>query len=169
MAKIGVRIAKVDTSRLRRRFKAMARRSNNFKPVFRWMMQQLQEAHRENFRTEGASSGFRWQPLDPQYASWKLENYGAQGILARTGDLRDSLTMNSARGAVRDIGMRTAYFGTTIGYAKFHQAGTANMAERKVLFVPQLMAHDVAKATGEHIVHGSVGQMYSFLNRGFKR
>ena len=165
----GVRIKSVDTSRLRRRFNAMSRRSQNFKPVFRWMMQQLQEAHRENFRTAGGSSGFRWQPLDPQYASWKLENYGVRGILVRTGDLRDSLTMNSGRGAVRDIGLRTAEFGTTIGYAKFHQAGTANMAQRKPLFLPRLMANRTGHAVGEYILHGSIGDVKSILSRGFLR
>ena len=163
-----MKVTKVDTSALRRRFMAMSRRAQNFTPVFRWMMQELQKAHRDNFRTEGTTSGFPWQPLDPQYASWKLANYGANGILVRSGDLRNSLTsMNSNRGAVRDIGLRTAYFGTTIGYAKFHQSGTSNMAQRKPLFVPKMMAHDVARATGEHIVYGSVGEVYSNLKRGF--
>ncbi len=169
MGTYGVRITSVDTSRLRRRFNAMSRRSQNFKPVFRWMMKQLQEAHRDNFKNEGVSSGFRWQPLDPQYAAWKLENYGAKGILVRTGDLKDSLTLNSARGAVRDFGLRTAHFGTTIGYAQFHQAGTQNMAQRKPLFVPQLMANRTGHAVGEYILHGSLGEVKSFLSKGFMK
>lgn len=168
MGKYGVRITSVDTSRLRRRFKAMSRRSQNFTPVYRWMMQELQKAHRKNFSREGSVPGnFPWKPLDPQYASWKLENYGAKGILVRTGDLKDSLTMNSARGSVRDIGLRTAYFGTTIGYAKFHQGGTRNMAQRKPLFLPALMANRTAHAVGEYILHGSIGSVKSILKKGF--
>lgn len=159
----------VDTSRVRRRFAAMARRSDDFKPVFRWMFQQLQQAHMRNFQTQGAESGSPWKPLDPQYASWKTENYGAKGILVRTGDLQNSLTMNSSRGSVRDMGRRTAYFGTHIPYAKFHQAGTTNMAQRQPLFLPKLMAHDTARAVGEHIVYGTIGKEYAFLKRGFRR
>ena len=65
--------------------------------------------------------------------------------------------MNSGRGAVRDIGARTAEFGTKLPYAKFHQSGTSNMAQRKPLFLPRLMAGRTADAVGEYLVHGSVG------------
>lgn len=155
--RVQVRIVNVDTSKADRRFGKILRRSRDFKPVFRWMFQELQEAHRENFRTQGAASGFPWKPLEPQYASWKIENYGANGVLVRSGDLERSLTMNSGRGAVRDIGARTAEFGTKLPYAKFHQSGTSNMAQRKPLFLPRLMADRTADAVGEYLVHGSVG------------
>ena len=155
--RVQVRIVDVDTSKADRRFGKILRRSRDFKPVFRWMFQELQEAHRENFKTQGAASGFPWKPLEPQYASWKIENYGANGVLVRSGDLERSLTMNSSRGAVRDIGARTAEFGTKLPYAKFHQSGTSNMAQRKPLFLPRLMADRTADAVGEYLVHGSVG------------
>lgn len=164
---VQVKITDVDLSRVRRRFAAMTRRSQDFKPVFRWVLQELQKAHRENFKTGGAASGFRWQPLDPQYASWKLKNYGAKGILVRTGDLENSLTMNSGRGAVRDIGLRTAEFGTRIPYAKFHQGRTENMAQRKPVFYPPLMANRTARVVGEYVVHGTVGVRYSDAMKGF--
>ena len=155
--RVQVRIVDVDTSRVVRRFGKILRRSQNFKPVFRWVFQELQEAHRDNFRTGGAASGFPWKPLEPQYASWKIENYGANGVLVRTGDLRSSLTMNSGRGAVRDMGARTAEFGTKIPSAQFHQSGTSNMAQRKPLFLPKLMADRTAHVVGEYLVYGSVG------------
>lgn len=164
---VQVYIKKVDTSNVRSRFAAMTRRSRDFRPVFRWVMQELQKAHRDNFRTQGASSGFPWSPLDPQYASWKLENYGAKGILVRSGDLQRSLTMNSGRGAVRDIGSRTAEFGTRLPYAKFHQSGTSKMAQRKPLFVPRLMAERTGNVVAEYIVHGSIGVKYSDAMKGF--
>jgi|TARA_B110000285_G_scaffold216335_1_gene263560 phage gpG-like protein len=155
--RVQVRIVDVDTSRADRRFVKILRRSRDFKPVFRWVFQELQKAHRDNFRTGGATSGFPWKPLEPQYASWKIENYGANGVLVRTGDLRSSLTMNSGRGAVRDMGARTAEFGTKLPYAQFHQSGTSNMAQRKPLFLPKLMADQTAHVVGEYLVHGSVG------------
>lgn len=164
---VNVRIKKVDTSAVRRRFTAMTRRSQNFKPVFRWVMQELQKAHRQNFRSQGAASGFPWQPLDPQYSSWKTANYGSKGVLVRSGDLKNSLTMNSGRGAIRDMGLRTAEFGTKLPYAKFHQAGTENMAQRKPVFRPPLMASETAVVVGEYIVHGSVGVKYADAMKGF--
>ena len=63
--RVQVRVVDVDTSKADRRFGQILRRSRDFKPVFRWMFQELQEAHRENFRTQGAASGFPWKPLEP--------------------------------------------------------------------------------------------------------
>jgi phage gpG-like protein len=164
---MSVRIVDVDTSALRKRFAIMTRRSKDFRPVFRWVMQELQKAHRTNFATQGASSGFPWSPLDPQYSSWKTENYGAKGILVRDGTLKHSLTVDSGRGAVRDMGLRTAEFGTQLPYAKFHQTGTPNMAQRKPVFVPPLMAFQTATVVGEHIMYGSIGVRYADAMKGF--
>jgi len=55
------------------------------------------------------------------------------------------------------MGARTAEFGTKIPYAQFHQSGTSNMAQRKPLFLPKLLADRAAHAVGEYLVHGSVG------------
>jgi len=164
---VQVYIQKVDTSSVRRRFAAMTRRSRDFRPVFRWVMQELQKAHRDNFRTQGSTSGFPWQPLDPQYSSWKIENYGAKGILVREGSLQRSLTMNSGRGAIRDIGLRTAEFGTRIPYAKFHQTGTSKMAKREPVFLPRMMAERTGGVVAEYIVHGSIGVRYADAMKGF--
>ena len=151
----------VDTSKLSERLTKMSLRATNFKPVFWWTFRELEKAHEENFRTQGAASGFPWKPLDPQYAAWKIENYGYKGILVREGNLQDSLTMNSGRGAIRDVGRRSAEFGTRVEYAKFHQAGTRHMQQRKPLFVPRLMAEKIGNVTAEYIVHGSVGTSVS--------
>lgn len=165
--KTNVRIRKVDTSALRRRFAAMSRRSQDFRPVFKWVLKELQKAHLANFTREGTVDGAPWKPLDPQYASWKLSNYGANGILVADGSLRRSLTVDSSRGAVRDVGFRTATFGTQIPYAKFHQSGTRFMAERKPVFLPSLMPNQTATVVGEYIVHGSVGVRYAAALKGF--
>ena len=162
-----VRIVKVDTSALKRRFAKMSKRSKDFKAVFRWVFQELQRSHYENFKSEGALSGFRWQPLQPQYAAWKLEHYGAHGILVRTGALESSLSFSSARGAVRDIGLTSATFGTSIPYAAYHKFGTRRMPMRPPIFVPNFMATRTANVVAEYIVHGSVGVVYSEAMRGF--
>lgn len=157
----------VDTSAVVKRFTAMARRALNFRPVFRWAFQELQKAHLENFKTQGSTSGFPWKPLEPQYAAWKLENYGAHGILVREGTLEGSLTMNSSRGAVRDIGLTAAEFGTRVPYARFHHTGTRNMAKRDPIFVPRLMAERTGQAALEYVVHGTIGVVYAEALEGF--
>jgi len=153
-----VTVKKVDTSRLKRRFASMVSRSNDFKPVFRWVFLELSEAHSRQFASQGAAGGFPWKPLDPQYASWKLENYGANGILVRSGALRDSLTnLNSTRGAVRDIDAKKATFGTEVEYAHYHWTGTRKMPSRKPLFVPRTFADRTAFMVGRYIVDGQDG------------
>lgn len=153
-----VTIKKVDTSRLKRRFAGMIDRSNDFKPVFRWVFLELSEAHARQFASEGSASGFPWKPLDPQYSSWKLKNYGDNGILVRKGDLRDSLAdLNSTRGAVRDIDAKKATFGTEVEYAHYHWTGTRKMPARRPLFVPRMLSDRTAFMVGRYIVDGQDG------------
>jgi len=162
-----VRIKKVDTRALKKRFRGMIRRSTDFSSVFRWAHRQMQDAQAKNFDSRGAVSGGVWAPLDSGYAAWKLEHYGAKGVLVRTGDLRSSLTSWNARGAVREVGATTAFFGTDIPYSGFIQYGTSNMPSRSFTFVPRSFATRVARATGEHIVYGTeVGEIYSHLKDG---
>ncbi len=159
-----VRIREVDTSAVLRRFRAMIRRSSNFASVFRWALRQLQDAHASNFDARGTLSGSPWAPLDPQYAAWKLENYGADGILVREGTLRSSLTDWNSRGAIRDIGVTEATFGTNLDYAKFHQMGTRMMPSRPPVFTPRTFSNRLARAVGEHVVYGGeVGSTYTHL------
>jgi len=153
-----VRVKKVRTGPLRRRFSTMVRRSNNFKPVFRWAMRELANAHEQLFATEGAAAGGRWERLNEEYASWKLENYGANGILVADGSLRRSLTaINSGRGVVRDIGASKAQFGTSIPYADYHFTGTRKMPERKPIFVPRTFSDRTAFVVGRYIMDGQKG------------
>lgn len=144
----------VDADKPNRRLVGMNRRMNNFKPIFRWAFKELQLAHRLNFQSRGAVGGSVWAPLDPEYAAWKLENYGANGILVRTGDLQRSLTFDNARGAVREIRRRGARFGTKIPYAKFHQRGTTNMPERPPIVNPEILQSRLAERMGQYIIDG---------------
>ena len=161
---VSVRIKKVDQKAVKRRFRGMRRRSRDFSSVFRWSMLELQRAHERNFATRGAASGNVWPPLDNEYAGWKLSEYGAKGILIQEGTLKDSLTRWNARGAIRDISAKQARFGTTIGYAQFHQTGTRDMPQRKVMYTPATFADGVAQASGKHVVYGGEGgELYSNL------
>ena len=170
----------VDTTEVRKRFIGFRMRAKNFTPVLRWAFQQLQKAHLKNFATEGRASDSPWRPLDPEYATWKLERYGNQGILvgrrADGSDLRASLIFSNSRGSIRNIittaeGTTSAEFGTDLPYAKFHQTGTRDMPARKVVYVPQFFKYKMKLAVLEHILYGEkdefkVGDAYTTLRRG---
>lgn len=156
----------VDSRSAQNRFRGMIRRMQSFKPVFRWAFKEIQAAHAANFATNGAVDGSPWKPLDPQYAAWKIENYGANGILVRTGELRSSLTIDNARGAIREIRRQSATFGTDIPYAKFHQRGTQNMPERPPIISNDLVYAGIGDKLAEYIVDGN--QVLKFRNT-FKR
>jgi phage gpG-like protein len=167
MGKIRVHIKHVDTRKLRIRFAKMSARSKNFAPVFRWALRELENAHAKNFAAQGAFASNRWKPLDTKYAAWKLANYGAGGILVRSGDFKSSLTDWNSRGAVREIGRVGATFGTSLPIAGFHQYGTHKMAKRPAVFTPRTFSYLTAQAVAEHVVYGGdVGSTYHHLKRG---
>ena len=135
-------------------FRGMSRRSRNFKPAFRWFMKELQALHMQNFRTNGAVDGSVWKPLDPEYAAWKLENYGARGILVADGSLRASLVFDNSRGAIREVRRTGMRFGTSLPYAQFHQIGTRDMPKRRPLVTNQAAIERLAENIAEHITDG---------------
>lgn len=131
------------------------RRSENFAGVFRAAMRDLEREHADNFRSSGKG---RWEPLDTGYADWKTKEYGGGGILVRTGDLKRSLSMSNARGAIRNIGRKRAEFGTSVNYAHFHQTGTEDMPQRTVLFTPNRFAEGLAKDAIDYLAYGRDAQ-----------
>jgi phage gpG-like protein len=130
------------------------RRSENFSSVLREAMRELAKEHAKNFDSQGALVG-GWQPNDTRYAGWKLEEYGRGGILVRTGTLKRSLTsVTNTRGAVRDIGRKSAEFGTSVNYAHFHQTGTRKMASREIVFTPRQFSEGLAHDAVEYLAYG---------------
>lgn len=142
-------------------------RAEDFRPVFRWARQELEEANRANFVSQGSKSGKPWLPLDNEYGRWKLANHGPLPILVLTGKMKDSLT--NLRGRPNEIDRKRAVFGTKIPYAKFHQYGTSKMPKRKIVFVPPLFAQGLARQAANHIVHGRFRDLPStaLFRRGF--
>jgi len=135
----------------RNRIIGMQRRSADFRSVFRWARKELEEANRQNFASQGLTSGRPWPPLSADYAGWKLANYGPLPTLIRTGDLYKDLTF--LRGKPNSIGLRSATFGTNLPYAKFHQAGTRDMPRRRIVFAPDLFAQRLGRVILNYVVY----------------
>lgn len=152
----------VDLRPFYRYIRGVRLRSRDFRGVFKAAMKDLEKAHAQNFASQGGLVG-GWKPA---YSDWKLEDYGAGGTLVRTGALRNSLTVSNARGAVRDIGLKQAEFGTSLNYAHFHQTGTEDMAARKIVFVPRSFAEGLGRDALDHVAYGDnpVGAFRRALN-----
>lgn len=137
-------------NRTQRYFSGMRRRSRDFRTIFRWAQQELEDAFTDNFKNRGASAGNPWPPLTSEYSTWKLEHYGPLPTLIREGDLYQSLRF--LNGPPNDIGRTQATFGTDLPYAKFHETGTKYMAQRRIMFVPKLFTETIAKAAGAYVI-----------------
>lgn len=119
----------------------MNRRAKNFRPAFEWARRELAKSNAENFTAGGLPSGSRWSPRKRAYA-WP--------ILRESDDLFKSLS--SLRGPANQVGLTSAYFGTEIEYAKFHQYGTRKMAARKVVFEPRGFGQELGEKAAKHII-----------------
>lgn len=142
------------------RLDGMINRSRDFRPVFRWAKQELQKANAENFTANGLPVG-GWSPLSAKYGAWKAVNFPGAPIMVQTGKLRQSLT--NFRGTDSRIDLLQAEFGTSVDYAKFHQYGTTRMPKRKIMFVPDLFAKQLAEKAADHVVgdgRGLIARMF---------
>lgn len=136
-------------------FAGMVRRSLNFHSQLKWARDEIKKANRMNFATGGVASGKKWNSLDLEYQSWKIQQYGNLPTMIREGDLYRQLT--SLSGRVNHVGIKTAQFGTDLEYAEFHQTGTKFMPARKIVFVPKGFAHDLGVQVAEYLVYGQKG------------
>ncbi|HCE75963.1 MAG TPA: hypothetical protein DEP04_04980, partial [Dehalococcoidia bacterium] len=51
-------------------FKGIQRRAMNFSAQLRWARDEIKKANRQNFATQGMTSGKAWNALDLEYQSW---------------------------------------------------------------------------------------------------
>jgi phage gpG-like protein len=157
---------------------AMKRRgAAGFNNVFQWTQKKLQADMRNRFKTNAYGT---WKPLEPRTVAWKTsEGYGRKGVLVRTGALRDSLTKDNSRGAVRRSGRFRMQFGTDIEYARNHQFGDG-VPQRVLIpfdFVgpvgvithmyPKSLKLTVGALAMERIIYGykRPGQVYTFVKK----
>lgn len=129
----------------------MIERSDDFRPVFREMREDLSSEWQRNFQTNGSLVG-GWSPLDKEYGTWKSVNFPGAPPMVRSGKLFRSLT--ELRGKPNEINKNRAQFGTNLEYAKFHQYGTTKMPQRKLVFEPRGFAQKWGESLPKFIITG---------------
>lgn len=156
-----------------RYLRSMRRRGQKgFKTEFEWTHRRLEEEMENRFTTNAYGT---WKPLSPRTTKWKIKDgYGEMGVLVRTGALKNSLTLENERGAIREIGLFRMSFGTDIPYAKYHQYGDG--VPKRVLIpqfngvtslFPRSLMVTVGAICMERIIYGykNVGTVYTFVNK----
>lgn len=121
---------------------AMLARSHNFILALEQAKKRLGAYNAANFAGQGALVG-GWAPRS-------LNTHAGWPLLIRTGELMGSLT--ALDGPPNHIGPKSATFGTSVDYAKFHQRGTFSMPRRKIVFEPKGWAREVADDCVNHIL-----------------
>lgn len=97
----------------------------------------------------------KWPSLSEAYARQKEREFPGRPILVKTGDLKNSMTKQGAKGNITIIGKTEAIFGTTIPYGIYHDSNRArfgklprrNFSEpserREAIWVRQI-SHDIS-------------------------
>lgn len=153
-------IIEVDTWDAKRLIRDMKDRASSYRRIFEIARSNLEALNATHFATSGAApsgkavygdglGGYigRAGPWAP-YGSWSARA-GQPVTMRRTGKLMDSLT--NLRGAPNDIGRSSATFGTSVGYALFHQYGTTKMPKRPVVFEPTGFAKEMGQITKHYL------------------
>ena len=95
---------------------------SDLRPVFPPLIDEFYRIEQEQFDSEGAAGGQRWQKLSDNYVPRKEKQFGSLPILQATGDLMASLTDFEAPDVVLRITPDELGIGTNVPYAIYHQS-----------------------------------------------
>lgn len=136
----------------------------DYRPIWGVIAEDFCEQEKDQFKTEGAEGGEKWQELSPAYAGYKEAHYPGTRILERTGDLMRSLTKAGDPNGVRIEARKTLTLGSKIPYAIYHQS----IQPRKVLpRRPEIMLTEAFKRSVMHHMHQYLVQVAT--QSGFRR
>lgn len=117
-------------------------RASHLQPAMEWARDEIIDIVEQQFETEGARSGHKWQKL--AFATIKARG-SAHPILIHFGDLFDEL-ISPARYFVSDDSIEYHGGWASDEYGHFHQTGTGKMPARPPF---EFTDHDE-----QHLTHG---------------
>lgn len=115
---------------INRAFTRLVAGVQDFSEVFEKIGEDFRDIEKEQFDAEP------WVPLSPAYAVWKELHFPGQSLLRLTDRLYSSMTSLGGPDNVNIIQPLQATFGAggeSGRYGVFHQLGTMNMPQRKVI------------------------------------
>jgi hypothetical protein len=137
------------------RFEAMARRARNTAPAWWAWADDVADAFREQFRTEGVRLlKSTWDPLSPRYKRWKDRHFPGRPILERSGAMRDDFTRRPMN--IERVDEHSGTFGSSRKPAKWHQRGTRKMPARPIARATDDLHASAKRHLTRHIVHGDL-------------
>lgn len=142
-----------DLVRFAERVEAMAERARDLTPAWRGWGDDVADAFREQFLTEGVRLlKNTWAPLSPRYAAWKAKHFPGQTILRRTDEMMTHFTRRPL--VVERVEPQRSAFGSKGVPEKFHQGGTRYMPARPIArATPELKAAAVRRIV-RHVIRG---------------
>lgn len=108
------------------------RKLSDLEPVWDDVRDTLWEIEAEQFESEGAAGGKRWQELSARYKVQKINRYGQKPILEASGRLKRAMTSKTSD-TIYQKSRDAMYLGTSLKYARYHQDGGKNLPQREVI------------------------------------
>ncbi len=103
------------------------------RPAFRKIADDLVQAGRRQFDTQGGHASGRWAPLKPETVRAKASKGHDPRILRATEALMNSLSRRGGPGQKLQITPGLLVFGSDVDYGRYHQSGTSRMPQRRPL------------------------------------
>lgn len=111
----------------------------------------LRGIERRQFDSQGQFASGGWMPLAPSTTRAKARHGLSRRILKATGALEASLVGPGA-GHVEIISPHQLVFGTSVGYAGFHQRGTKRMPRRRVIELREQDRRNFVRILQKHLL-----------------
>lgn len=124
-------------------------------PAFKAVAEKMQEDIKKNFESEGATMAGGWAALKPSTIAFKQAKGIDKGILQETGALMRSLT-EEGEGMNLEIDPSGLKMESEVPYGIFHQKGTKNMVQRRVVDFTTVQRREYSKIIQRFLVEGAV-------------
>ena len=138
-----------------RTFLRLSDTAKNMEPLWERFLKELRDIARLQFESEGSYGSGGWPALAESTIESKQSRGKDNGILRASNDLFNSLT-SEGPGSIADISKEWLRYGTSIPYAGFHQSGTTNMPQRRVVRLPESERRMLVSLMQRYLVTGEI-------------
>lgn len=142
------------------KFRDIAERASDAKPVLRAIQALMVDAGMEQFESQGASAGKAWQPDTKEWSERKSSEGLSGETLIRHSKLRDAMMAKTGGGStIRRLSKHSTTVGVRLFYARFVGRVPAGVEkkDRMLLTMTPPMKNKYATMMIDYIIDGKVG------------